>query len=93
MARSRPRGFFSPSESALEFGKQYAEVLGYWGEFFVAGSKLVGANVKLGELAQDSAKEWDQWVQGTANAPWNWMNTDVMRQMMGNAMPKAEKGS
>ncbi|MEO8539171.1 MAG: hypothetical protein ABI577_05475 [bacterium] len=89
MARSR--GFFGPSEQALEFGKQYAEVLGLWGEFFVSGSKLVGANVKLGELAQDAAKEWDQWVKETANAPWNWMNPDVMRRMMGGAAaPKAD---
>jgi hypothetical protein len=89
MARSR--GLFGPSERALEFGKQYAEVLGLWGEFFASGSKLVGANVKLGELAQDSAKEWEQWSNATANAPWNWMNPDVMRRMMGGAgVPKPE---
>ena len=85
MARSR--GFFGPSDRALEFGKQYAEVLSYWGEFFAAGSKLVAANVKLGDLAQDAAKEWDQWVKETANAPWNWMNPDVMRRMMGVTPP------
>ena len=28
-------------------------------------------------------KEWDQWVKETANGPWNWMNPDVMRRMMG----------
>ena len=90
MARSR--GFFGPSERALEFGKQYAEVLGLWGEFFKSGSKLVAANVKLGELAQDTSKEWDQWVKETSNAPWNWMNPDVMRKMMGGAAapPKAD---
>jgi len=85
MARSR--GFFGPSESALEFGKQYAEVLQQWGEFFAAGSRLVGSNVRLGELAQDAAKEWDDWVKATANAPWNWMNPDVMRKMMGSMVP------
>ncbi|MBK6318421.1 MAG: hypothetical protein IPI33_04105 [Dehalococcoidia bacterium] len=84
---ARARGFFGPSERALEFGKQYAEVLQYWGEFFASGSKLVGANVKLGELASDAAKEWDQWVKETANAPWNWMNPDVMKRMMGGVPP------
>ena len=85
----KPRGMFGPSERALEFGKQYAEVLQYWGDFFKAGSKLVNANVKLGELAQDAAKEWDQWVTATANAPWNWMNPEVLARMMGQPPPSS----
>src|SRR5688500_11660735 len=44
-AMARSRGLFGPSERALEFGKQYAEVLQYWGDFFKSGSKLVAANV------------------------------------------------
>ena len=89
MARSR--GLLGPSERALEFGKQYAEVLQYWGEFFKSGSKLVSANVRLGELAHDAAKEWDQWVTATSNAPWNWMNPEVLARMMGRpAEPKAD---
>ena len=86
MARSR--GLFGPSERALEFGKQYAEVLGYWGEFFAAGSKLVGANVRLGELAHDAAKEWDQWVKETANAPWNWMPRPSAAQRETGSLPR-----
>ena len=86
MARSR--GLFGPSERALEFGTQYAEVLQHWADFFQSGSKLVAANVKLGELAQDASREWDQWVKETANAPWNWMNPEVMRKMMGDTAPE-----
>lgn len=87
MARSR--GFFGPSDQAIEFGRQYAEVLARWAEFFGAGSGLVEANVKLGEMARDAAKEWDQWVRETANAPWNWMNPDFVRTMMGGKPPSA----
>lgn len=90
MAQTRG-SFFAPSERALEFGKQYSLVLGYWAEFFTAGSKLVDGNVKLGELAQDSAKEWDQWVKASANGPWNWMNPEAMAKMMGATIPNADK--
>lgn len=86
----RSRALFGPSERALEFGRQYAEVLALWGEFFAAGSKLVASSVRLGELAQDASKEFDQWVNATANAPWNWMNPELMRRMMGGADPTRE---
>lgn len=76
MARSR--GFFGPSERALEFGRQYAEVLACWGELFATASKLTAANVKLGEMTADASKEFDRWVKETANAPWNWMNPDMI---------------
>jgi hypothetical protein len=88
MARSR--GLFGPSEQALEFGKQYTNVLEAWSELFAASAKLSAANVRLGELAQDAAKDWDKWMQASANAPWNWMNPEAMRKMMGAGPPKQE---
>jgi hypothetical protein len=80
---ARSRGFFGPSERALEFGRQYAEVLACWGEFFAAAAALTAANVKLGEMTADASNEFDRWVKGTANAPWNWMNPEAMRNAMG----------
>ncbi|MGE0598756.1 MAG: hypothetical protein AB7J35_02885 [Dehalococcoidia bacterium] len=88
MARSR--GLFGPTERALEFGKQYTVVLEAWAEFFAVSAKLTGANVKLGELAQDAAKDWEKWVNATATAPWNWMNPEVMARMMGGVTPKSD---
>jgi hypothetical protein len=88
MARSR--GLFGPSDQALEFGKQYTTVLEAWSELFAASAKLSAANVRLGELAQDASKDWDKWVQATANAPWNWMNPDTMRKMMGGTASKED---
>ena len=82
--------FFGPSERALEFGAQYAEVLARWGELFTAASSLVAANVELGKMTTESSKEFEKWVQGTANAPWNWLNPDVMQRFMqGFAPPPA----
>lgn len=76
------RGFFRPSESALEFGAQYASVLARWGELFVAASALVEANVTLGHMTADASKEFERWQQDTANAPWNWLNPDAMQRFM-----------
>lgn len=88
MARSR--GFFGPSERALEFGRQYAEVLARWGELFAAASALTAANVKLGEMTAEASKEFDKWVKETANAPWNWMNPDVLGRFIGGSGAAAQ---
>jgi hypothetical protein len=76
------RGFFGPSERALEFGAQYADVLSRWGDLFTAASGLVEANVALGKMTADASKEFEQWIQETANAPWNWLNPEVMQRFM-----------
>ena len=76
--------FFGPSERALKFGAQYADVLARWGELFVAASKLVDANVELGTMTNEAGKEFEEWIQGTANAPWNWLNPDTMQRFMRN---------
>jgi hypothetical protein len=80
-------GFFGPSERALEFGAQYANVLARWGELFVAASSLVEANVALGQMTSDASKEFESWIQETANAPWNWLNPDVMQRFMRGMTP------
>ncbi len=85
MAKSR--GFFGPSDRALEFGAQYANVLARWGELFVAASSLVEANVALGKMTAEASKEFEAWVQETANAPWNWLNPEVMQRFMRNMAP------
>lgn len=85
-------GFFGPSDRALKFGSQYAEVLARWGELFVAASKLVDANVDLGAMTSEAGKEFEDWLQGTANAPWNWLNPDTMQRFlrnMGGVVPPA----
>ncbi|MFN0146907.1 MAG: hypothetical protein ACKVT1_10365 [Dehalococcoidia bacterium] len=87
------RGFFGPSDQALEFGQQYGAVLARWGELFSAASALVQANVELGQLASEAAKEWDQWLRQTANAPWNWLNPEMMQRFMqGFPAAAARKG-
>ena len=53
----QPGGFFGPSDRALKFGAQYAEVLARWGDMFVSASKLVDANVQLGAMTSDAGKE------------------------------------
>jgi hypothetical protein len=83
-----PRGFFGPSERALEFGAQYADVLSRWGELFQAASALVESNVALGRMTAESSKEFEQWVEQTANAPWNWLNPEVLQQFMGGTGKK-----
>ena len=88
----QPGGFFGPSDRALKFGAQYAEVLARWGDLFVAASKLVDANVQLGAMTSDAGKEFEEWLQGTANAPWNWLNPDTMQRFlrnMGGVVPPA----
>ena len=91
MARSK--GLFGPTDQALEFGKQYAAVLEAWAEFFAAGARLTNANVRLGQLAQDAAKDWEKWVQSTANAPWNWMNPEALTRMMGSSSQKTTENT
>ncbi|OAI39185.1 hypothetical protein AYO38_01575 [bacterium SCGC AG-212-C10] len=83
MAQKRS-AFFGPSEVALEFGAQYAEVLARWGELFGAASALVDANVKLGRMTKDASTEFEEWIQQTANAPWNWLNPEVVQRFMRN---------
>lgn len=77
-----PRGFYGPSERALAFGAQYAEVLARWGEMFSAASALVAANVTLGQMTADASKEFEQWLTETASAPWNWLNPETMQRFM-----------
>ena len=77
-----PRGIFGPSQTALDFGEQYGDVLAKWAELFEAASGLVQANVALGRMANDAGKEFDQFLQQTANAPWNWLNPDMMQRLM-----------
>jgi hypothetical protein len=90
----RKQGFFGPSERALEFGAQYADVLARWSELFQAASALVASNVALGKMTADASSEFETWVQETANAPWNWLNPEVMqrfmRRMADGAPPKSE---
>ena len=84
-------GFFGPSDRALEFGAQYATVLGAWSEMFAAAGKLVEANVALGRMTSDASKEFQSWLQETANAPWNWLNPEVMQRYMRSAAMGATK--
>ena len=89
MPRSRNTSF-GPSERALEFGRQYGIVLERWAELFKAASKLVDANVKLGEMTAEASKEFDEWLAATSSSPFNWMNPEVMKRFMGatGAEPK-----
>ena len=80
MAKSN--AFFGPSDKALAFGAQYSRVLAQWGDLFASASALVESNVELGRMANDAAKEFDDWVKLTANAPWNWLNPDALAQTM-----------
>jgi hypothetical protein len=81
------RGFFGPSDRALEFGERYAEVLARWGELFATASALVQANVELGRLASEGAKEFDQWVRQAATAPWNWLDPAALQRFMESFAP------
>lgn len=87
---ARSRGFFGPSEGALEFGRQYAEVLACWGELFAAAARLTTANVQLGEMTAGASNEFDRWVKETANAPWAWMNPETLGRFMGTTPAKEE---
>ena len=89
MPRSR-NAFFGPSERALEFGRQYGIVLERWAELFKSASKLVDANVKLGEMTAEASKEFDEWLKATSNSPFNWMNPEVMKRFMGGAAAPKE---
>lgn len=88
----RRTGFFGPSDRALEFGAQYAKVLSRWGELFGAASELVDANVELGRMTRDAATEFEEWVQQTANAPWNWLNPEVVQRFMQGMSPQSPSG-
>ena len=81
------RGFFGPSDRALEFGAKYAEVLNNWGELFAVASRLVESNVALGRLTADASAEFEKWTQETANAPWNWLNPELMQRFMQSMTP------
>jgi hypothetical protein len=83
-----PGGAFHPSDRALEFGERYAEVLAKWGELFAAASELVASNVRLGRQASDSAKEFDDWLRQTANAPWNWLSPEFLQRFMDAFRPR-----
>ncbi len=74
------RGFFGPSERALEFGDQYAKVLARWAELFASASALVEANVELGRMTGEAGKEFDRWVRNTATAPWAWLDPNLMQK-------------
>ncbi len=88
---AKPSGFFGPSEKALEFGEQYAQVLARWGELFTAASRLAEANVALGRMTADASREFERWTKETANAPWNWLNPETMQRFVQNMSqpPKA----
>ena len=86
------RGFFGPSDRALEFGAEYVQVLARWGELFTAASSLVEANVTLGKMTAEASKEFEEWIQETANAPWNWLNPEMMQRFM-KGMPPGPGGS
>ncbi|MFN0095632.1 MAG: hypothetical protein ACKVVT_12765 [Dehalococcoidia bacterium] len=81
---------FRPSERALAFGEQYAQVLARWSELFKAASELVDANVQLGHMTNDAAKEFDQLLRQTANAPWNWFGPEMVQRFMEGMAPKAK---
>lgn len=83
------RGFFGPSERALEFGAKYSEVLNNWGELFVVASRLVDSNVALGRLTAEASAEFEKWIQETSNAPWNWLNPELMQRFMQGMTPGA----
>jgi hypothetical protein len=68
-------------------------VLAKWGVLFSAAADLVQANVQLGGMATDSAKEFDRWLRGTANAPWNWLSPDLLQSFMQNMVPPTSKES
>lgn len=74
--------WFGPSERALEFGTQYANVLAQWGALFNAASALVESNVALGRLAVESSNEFESWVRQTAAGPWSWMSPDSLQKFM-----------
>lgn len=84
--------WFGPSERALEFGAQYANVLGQWGALFIAASSLVESNVALGRLAVESSNEFESWVKQTAAGPWNWMSPDSLQKFMSQFNPAKPAG-
>lgn len=79
---TRPSGFFGPSERALQFGEQYAAVLARWADLFAAAGRLVEANVALGRMTNEASKEFEQWLQTSANAPWSWLKPESMQQFL-----------
>ncbi len=84
---SQRPNFYTPSDRALEFGRQYGDVLAKWGELFAAASAVVSANAALGEMASDASKEFDDFLRQTANAPWNWFNPEMLNRFMASFTP------
>jgi hypothetical protein len=84
--------FFAPSERALAFGEQYAVVLARWGQLFEAAAALTQANVELGRMASDAAREFEGWVAQTAAMPWSWMSPDALQQFLRGFAPKPPAG-
>lgn len=83
----RGRGFFGPSDRALEFGDQYAKVLARWSELFAAASTLVDANVELGRMTSEAGKEFEQWVRSSAAAPWAWLDPEMLQKFLQTFSP------
>jgi hypothetical protein len=92
MARRRSP-FLAPSERALQFGRQYAEVLQRWSELFAAAAALTEANVRLGELAAEAAGEFEAWVERAREAPFAWAGPEAFKRFMEAFMPPGESGS
>jgi hypothetical protein len=38
-------------------------------------------------MAADAAKEFDEFLKQTANAPWNWLNPEMMQRFMRSITP------
>ncbi len=74
--------WFAPSERALDYGSQYAKVLGQWGALFTSASELVENNITLGRMAVDSASEFEKWFRDIAAGPWAWMSPDALQRTM-----------
>jgi polyhydroxyalkanoate synthesis regulator phasin len=84
---------FRPTDRALAFGEQYAAVLARWSELFKAASELVEANVELGRMTTDAAKEFDQLLRQSANAPWNWFGPEMVQRFMEAMAPQTKPRS
>lgn len=89
----RARSSFSlPSERGLAFGRQYAEVLQRWADLFTAAGALVEANVRMGELANEAAREFETWLRESAESPFRWFGPEAMQRMMAAFSPRPTGG-
>ncbi len=91
MARARS-SFTLPSERALAFGRQYGEVLQRWADLFAAASALVEANVRMGELANEAAREFEAWLRESAESPFRWFGPEAVQRMMAAFTPPPPGG-